>query len=792
MSSAMHDERRPAAGVSGAIASFLIRFRLGVLILFAVITAALGYHALQLRLDPGFEKSIPLKHPYMETFKAYEQVFGGANTVIVAVVAKDGDMFTPEFFDTYAKVNDAVAYLPGIDRATATSLFSPNVRFYDVNEEGFVAGRVIDADFQNTPEHLRRVRVNLLKSDVVGSLAAGDLSGALIRAELVERDPSTGETLDYNAVAQGLEAIRAQYETPQTSVHIIGFAKFIGDVTDGAADVLLFFGIAFLLTAVLLYFFSSSIAITVLALVVALTAVVWQLGLVQMAGYGLDPLSILVPFLILSIGVSHAVQMTNTWKLELLDGASPELAAHEAFCKLFLPGITALIANAVGFAVIMLIDIAIIHELGITASIGVAVMIITNKFLLPVLLSWTRLGARTRARLERRRSRPELPIWSSLAALTQRRNATVVLVIAALVFGYGLWKGRELIVGDADQGAPELRADSRYNQDVAAIVNRFAVGVDVLTVMAKAPPEACTRYEVMALLDAFVWRMKNTPGVQSVRSLPNFVLAAMVGLNENNPRWFNLPRNSEMIAATQYYLEINMGLFNADCSAIPVYIYPEDHRAETLERIVEQVKAFRAEHELGDVELLLASGNAGVMAATNEAVEAAETDMLLALFAAVGVLCFITFLSWRASLCVLLPLVLVAYFANAVMVLLGIGLKVSTLPVVALGVGVGVDYGIYLFARTLTHMRAGLDLREAYHRALKQVGTAVIFTATTMTLGVATWYFSSLKFQADMGVLLAYMFFVNMVAAITVLPALAAWLFPRGKPLGRWVGGFLH
>ena len=180
------------------------------------------------------------------------------------------------------------------------------------------------------------------------------------------------------------------------------------------------------------------------------------------------------------------------------------------------------------------------------------------------------------------------------------------------------------------------------------------------------------------------------------------------------------------------------------------------------------------------------------MAATNEAVEAAESDMLAALFVAVGVLCFITFLSWRASLCVLVPLVLVAYFANAVMAILGIGLKVSTLPVVALGVGVGVDYGIYLFARTLTHMRAGLDLRQAYHRALKQVGTAVIFTATTMTLGVATWYFSSLKFQADMGVLLAYMFFVNMVAAITVLPALAAWLFPRGKPLGRWVGGFLH
>jgi uncharacterized protein len=779
---------RALAGASSWIAVRLTRWRLWLLVLFALITAFLGYHASFLRMDPGFSKSIPLSHPYMQTYQEYSGVFGGANVLVVALRQSSGDIFTPEFMQTLEKATQDVLFINGVDRSSVTSLFTPNVSFVAVNEEGFVGYRIVPPDFSPTANAIDQVRYNLLQSQYLGRLVSHDFHGALIRAELVDRDPETGEPLDYQAVAATLEEIRARYSSDDLSVHVIGFAKFSDDVIAGALGVILFFGIAVLITAVMLYFYSNSAQITVLALAVAMTAVVWQLGLVKLLGYGIDPLSILVPFLILAIGVSHAIQMTNTWKLEVLGGSDSRTAAQEAFNKLFIPGTTALLANAVGFAVIMIIDIAIIHELGITASIGVAVMIITNKFLLPVLLSYARMSQRTVERLRAKTLERHKPAWWAISVFATRKWGAAAIAMGVVGLGFGLWKGQDLVIGDSEAGAPEFWPDSRYNQDIGAIISNFNVGIDELTVIAEMPRNGCVDHTIMSAVDRFVWTMRNTPGVQAVSSLTTVMKERTVGNNEGHLKFYGLPRNSYALGAAIRGIELNQKLFNDTCEAIPVRILLRDHEAATLHRAVDAAKAFEHSHGVPGLEFKLALGSAGVMAATNEAVEAAEITMLLALFAAVGALCFLTFLSWRAALCILLPLALVSVLANAVMVLLNIGLKVSTLPVVALGVGVGVDYGIYLFARTQAHIRRGLDLRRAYYEGLKQAGTAVVFTATTMTIGVATWYFSDLKFQSDMGVLLAYMFFVNMLGAVFLLPGLAAWLIDEDAERRRTAG----
>lgn len=766
----------------------LIRHRVLLLAIFSIITVFLGYHASFLRMDPGFNKSIPVSHPYMRTYAQYSGIFGGANVLVVALMRRDGEIFTPEYMQTLEKATQDVLFINGVDRSSVTSLFTPNVSFVAVNEEGFVGYRIVPPDFAPTPESVKQVQYNLLQSQYLGQLVAHNFKGALIRAELVDRDPQSGEPLDYREVARALEKVRARYQTDDVSVHIIGFAKFTDDVTSGALGVIFFFGIALLITVVMLYFYSNSVQITVLAVLVAVVAVVWQLGLVRLLGYGIDPLSILVPFLILAIGVSHAIQMTNTWKLEIIAGADSRGAAAEAFNKLFIPGTTALLANAVGFAVIMVIDIAIIHELGITASIGVAVMIITNKFLLPVLLSYARMSPRTVERLRARALDRHRPVWWAISAFATRKWGAVAISIGVIGFAFAIWKGQDLIIGDSEAGAPELWPDAPYNQDINAIISNFNVGIDELTVIAEMPKNGCVDHTIMSGVDRLVWALRNTEGVQAVSSLSTVIKERAVGNNEGHLKFYALPRNSFALGSSLRGIELNQKLFNDTCEAIPIRALLRDHEADTLRRAVDAVKEFESAHGIPGLKFRLALGGAGVMAATNEAVADAEMTMLMSLFAAVGVLCFLTFLSWRAALCILLPLALVSLLANAVMVLLGIGLKVSTLPVVALGVGVGVDYGIYLFARTQANIRRGLALREAYYEGLKQAGTAVVFTATTMSIGVATWFFSDLKFQSDMGVLLGYMFFVNMLGAIFLLPGLAAWLIDEDTERKRTAG----
>jgi hypothetical protein len=240
-----------------------------------------------------------------------------------------------------------------------------------------------------------------------------------------------------------------------------------------------------------------------------------------------------------------------------------------------------------------------------------------------------------------------------------------------------------------------------------------------------------------------------------------------------------LPESRAQIAqGVGYATRMGNEFMNSRCTAMPISIYTTDHQAHTIEHIVQKVKDFNAAGGNTDrVTFRLASGNVGVMAATNEAVEAADKWVNLALFASVLVLCLITFRSFPITLCIILPLALVTILCNALMAILGIGVKVNTLPVVALGVGVGVDYGIYLFERMKHEMEDNaLNLKDAFVEALKQRGTASVFTAVTMTISVATWTFSALKFQADMGILLCFMFLVNMFGAILLLPALAAYL----------------
>jgi predicted RND superfamily exporter protein len=762
----------------------IFRHRHLTLALFAVATVVLGWFAAQTRVDASFSKQLPIDHEYIRNFKIYQTQFGGANRVVVALIARDGDIFTEEFFTKLKAVTDEVYYLPGVDRSQVTSIFTPNVRYIEVVEAGLQGGNVIPADFKPTPEGFDHVRQNIVKSGRLGMLVANDYTGAAVIASLQEIDPQTGRSLDYAKVAAALEAnIRAKYESPNIGVHIIGFAKVIGDVRDGARGVLVFFGIALAISAVLLYYFSQSLVLTILPLFTSFCAVIWQMGLLNLLGYGIDPLSILVPFLVFAIALSHATQMLRSFRYELNVGGNELHAARESFSNLFLPGTVAILTDTVGFLTIYLVKVPVIQDLAITASLGVSLIILTDRFLLPVLLSYTRMAPDFRRRVNFRRFALQ-PTWRRLVNFTTGRYAVVVILVAGALWVFGFYTAKEIKIGDFHAGVPELRQSSRYNRDTAVITAKFSIGADTITTLAETIPNGVIDHDVMALIDNFAWHMRNVEGVQSTLALTDYARTINAGWNEGSLKWRVIARNPQALAQSVSPVETSSGLLNNDGSVIPVMIYLKDHKAETIRRVVAAVKEFRARHAGERVKFQLATGNVGVMAATNEVVEAAQFPMVMWLYAAIVVLCLVSFRSWRATICVVLPLVIVSDLAYALMVYLEIGLKTSTLPVVALGVGIGVDYGIYLCSALLEKLREGRSLEDALCWAFASMGTSVVFTGFALAIGVGTWAFSALKFQADMGILLAFMFLFNMLGAMLVMPALASVLF-RHKLAGR-------
>jgi uncharacterized protein len=753
-----------------------------VIVLFVLATVFMAWQATHLRIDAGFAKLLPLEHEYMKTYMKYRDEFGGANRVVIAIRAPEGDIFNPEFFHVLQKITDDVFFIPGVDRTRVMSLFTPNVRFTEVVEDGISGGNVIPDDFEPNDEGFARVRENLLKSAYMGRLVANDFSAAIVSAELLEVNPNTGERLDYIDVAGQLEAIRTRYSTEGRGVdfdyHIIGFAKVIGDIASGAARVVLFFLIAFLVTAIFVYIYSQSFKLTAIVLSCSTIAVVWQLGALTILGFGIDPMSILVPFLIFAIGVSHGVQMVSAYGSEVYEGASSLTAARQTFRRLLVPGGIALLTDTIGFITIMLIDIQMIQEMAITASVGVGAIILTNLVLVPVLVSYTHFDHIYKMKLERRHRHMD-PIWNTLARVAEPRNAAIVCVIAIVLFVVGAWKAENIKIGDLHAGVPELHGDSRYNIDTDVITTKFNIGVDVITVIVESVPEGCTKHDIMTTIDRFEWEMRNVPGVQSVLGVGGVAKIITSGWNEGSLKWRALPRNESTMAQAVTYIDTSTGLLNSDCSVMPVYIYTIDHKAETIDRVVAAVKDYQSRHGSEVANFKLATGNVGVMAATNEAVSAAQFPILMWVFTAIIALCLITFRSLRATVCIVIPLALVSILAYALMTILEIGLKVSTLPVVALGVGVGVDYGIYIFSRLNELLKEGKSLAEAYRETLNITANGVLFTGITLATGVGTWIFSALKFQADMGILLTFMFLVNMIGAIVLLPAIAVWVKVR-------------
>jgi uncharacterized protein len=755
----------------------------------AIVTLVLGYlGATRLALNANFEKMIPQSQPYIENYLANKSALRGlGNAVRVVVANPGGDIFDPRYLDVLKQVNDELFLTPGVDRAWMKSMWTPTVRWNEATEDGFQGGPVMPDGYDGSAASVEQLKINIARSGIVGSLVANNFKSTMIFVPLLDKDPVSGKPIDYAAFSKGIEEkARAKENGPfKVTIHVVGFAKLIGELIDAMLKVILYFGAAAAIATGVIYAYTRCVRSTVLVVACSLVAVVWQLGLVAALGFELDPFSILVPFLVFAIGVSHGAQKMNGIMQDVGRGTHLLVAARYTFRRLFLAGLTALLADAVGFGVLMVIDIPVIQDLALTASIGVAVLIFTNLLLLPVLLSYVGVSAAAAARCVRdedggRGRGAGAGLWRTLERFTERRWALGALGVALALALAGFVVSLQLQIGDLDPGAPELRRDSRYNRDNAFITANYSLSSDQFAVMVKTPKEGCLKYETLVEADRLAWTLQQLPGVQTTVSLADAVRQITAGTSEGSPKWLTISRNQDILNyGAQQASTNNPDLFNNDCSVMPVIAYLSDHKAATLERVVQAADQFAKAHSTPERQFLLAAGSAGIEAATNIVVREANHRMLLYVYLAVVVLCFVTFRNWRAVLVAVLPLLLTSILCEALMVLLGMGVKVATLPVIALGVGIGVDYALYLVSVQLAQQRAGASLGEAYKHALRFTGKVVALVGVTLAAGVVCWAWSPIKFQADMGILLTFMFTLNMVGALVLVPALSHFLLKK-------------
>lgn len=905
-----------------------IFFRGRVLVLAAVVlvTIVLGYEATKLRMDAGFYKSLPTDHPYIDTFLEYQDRLFGANRVIIVLENTKGDIWNKEFMKTLNDVTQAIFYLPGVDRRTVTSLWTPNTRILEITEDGINARDVIPGKI--TPEKMEGPAIKQLKNDVlkgnlVGRLVSNDFTASMVVTELLEYDPATQQKLDYIALGEQLEKeIRGKFEKDGIKIRIIGFAKNISDIAKGGSESApIFFGGAFILTVLAVYFYCRNWRLTWLTVGCSLTSVVWQFGMITLLGYGLDPLAILVPFLVFAIGTSHGVQQLNMITAELGHGLSAEAAARSSFRGLLVPGSLSLVTAVVGFAALLVVPIPQIQELAVTASIGTGLKLVSNLIMLPVIASYFTFDDEYRARVAAARD-ARLNFIKRLGVFGRPGVAFPVTFLFLCLFAGAVYYSQDRHVGDLHPGSPELRPDARYNLDAKAISDKFSVGLDLFTIIVETPPDSCVNYQQMTYINEFSWYMRNVEGVRDVQSAAFVAKTIAAGWNEGNLKWRALPHDRSALVQATSPIGSSSGLLDNFCTIMPLQVFLVDGKATTLKKVVSAVDdwiaargfpavltagrnngtrimppeflpdgkprrdeqnptstwtlnreqaaglVYRAPEAVKDqpqtwtikgylpppsdkfelrglvgkfvegaedtlsftpdkdgvakVDLLsvinkpkfakaelfvvdgvpdsftirMASGNSGVTAAVNQTLEKYELPSTLIVYVMVLLLTYMTYFDWRAAVGCMLPLLFSTFFGYFFMMELDIGLKVSTLPVIVLVVGVGVDYAYYIYNRMQYHLSQGVNVSDAYQETIIETGNGVFFTALNFALGVSTWSWSPLKFQADMGTLLTFMFMTNMLMALTALPGIAVVIdtllprktlpYPGPEPGGHW------
>jgi hypothetical protein len=760
-----------------------------ILVLCVVLTSLFGWSALHLKVNASYIDMLPEHQQYIVNYEANRIAMRAlGDSVRIVVENKNGDIYDPHYLAVLRQINDSVFLMPGVDRSFMKSLWMPVVRWTEITQQGATGGPVMPDNYNASPASINQLHENILQAGIVGSIVANDQRSSEIFVPLLDRDPTTGEPFNYGKFWQNLQAIVQPLNAGLISIHIVGFAAVMGNLIAGLHEVLSFFGVAAVIASLFIFAFTRCVRSTVAILTCSLIAIVWLLGIIQLLGYVLDPYSVLVPFLVFAIGLSHGAQKMNGIMQDIGRGTPSLVAARLTFRRLFVAGLTALIADAVGFAVLTVINIEAIRALAITASIGVSVLVFTNLVLLPIILSFVGVSRKAALRSLESEDPSASPgiferLFQLLEHFSERRWAVAALsgTAALVVVGYVI--GRNVQIGDLTAGAPELRVHSVYNRDNAYIMEHYSLSNDQFAIIVKSDASGLDTFPAVLQMDRLEQFMQTIPGVQTTVSAADFVRIYTAGTFEGNLKWATINRDNYVLGSAMNDVFVgNPELINNDNSAAPVIVYLDDHKATTLTAVATAAEAFAKANNTSSEQFLLAAGSAGIAAATNIVVSQADTYMPYLVYAAVIVLCFISFRNWRAVVVAIVPLMVTSILCRALMVILGIGVKVATLPVIALGVGIGVDYALYILSIQLAFQRRGDSPREAYRKALRFTGRIVALVGFTLAAGVSLWAFSPIKFQADMGILLTFMFLWNMVGALVLVPALSYFLLQT-----KWV-----
>lgn len=767
--------------MANLFAELCIRWRVSILVVIGVVTVILGYFALHLDVRTIFTDLQPSNHPYIKTNEEFKNTFGGANVVTIMVETKKGDIFNTETLGTIKQITEDLQYVDAVNQFQIVSLASKKLKNVRASNIGIESLPIMWPELPNNEEQINKLKKDVISNPMVyGTYVSADLKSAIITVDFIDR------LIDYGKVYPQVKKIIDKAENPNVEIKLVGQPILAGIVLEYLPETIKIVFLTIIAVALVLLLSKGTLRGTCLPLLAAFISCIWTFGVMTLVKINLDPLAIVLCFIIGARAISHSVQINAGFNAERQAGLDPREAARITIAKLFRPGLLGLATDFGAMAVVALTPIPILKKAAIVGCFWIALMVVCSLGMVTVLLSWC--STHHEKRFIPCSLNPLMKLimhWCSRLS-TNRLIATGIVVVTLVILVVSGFYAKDIAIGDSNPGTPILWPDSRYNKDDALINSRFPGSDRMFVVLAGKQENAMKEPEVLENITRFQQYIEAQPEIGGTVSLADVIRPVNMTVREGNPRYFRLGEDANVNGELLF-----LALTGSDPGDIDrftdetfkngsVLMMFRDHKGDTIRRAIQAIKDYAAANPMKAAEFRLAGGLVGVLAAVNEVIFSGQIQSIALSLLLLFLFCAYAYRSTQAGLFYIPMILLSNTITFCFMNWFDIGLNINTLPVAALGIGLGGDYAFYITDRIKEGYHETGDLKESIHFGLMTAGRGVMITAATLVASVSFWYFfSSLRFQAEMGILIAVWMTVSAISALVLIPSMIYVFRPR-------------
>lgn len=774
-------------------AEILVKYRGVVMGILAITTILWATQIPKLSITTSFEDLLPQTHPYIKVHNELRQIFGGANFLVMLIDVKEGDIYNQETLKKVKYVSEELLGIPGVDRYKILSIAQSKLKNFKYTSWGIESFPLMWPEVPKNEQEMKTLK-NAIWSNprYYGSFVSFDGKRTMIMADFFE------EELDYEIIYEELNRLRNEVEDENHDMYIVGYPMHIGTIRHMVDQVNYILVGTAIVIPFLLFLAYRSVWGTFLVPSAGVISGIWGLGFMGMLGYNLDPLIFVMPFLIALMAFRHSHQLYNRFYEEYIYHGDKEQCARTVIEGMFLPGVTSVVTDAFGVAIVAIAPIPLLQNVAISCAFWSIITVFIGLIFTPLIMVYCPISKRFMRHVEKERleEKERKGISNRFADwlgpwLIARRGRVTVLVIVTIILCFSYYWSEKLIVGDATVGSNYLYDTSRYNQDCINLNQTHPMISPLYIIVAGDKREVIKQVKIFKDVHNFTRYMMKNSGSIGAANLIQTLFGVTQGMHGNDPKWYGFPDNDREALGIFTVLATSGDPGDMDRFIdyhdryTNIALYYRDKTGPTIEKAIGAAKNFISKvsvmDEVEDAAYKMAGGVIGVEAAINETVAEKQLQTLLIALAGVFVFCAINFRSIKAGLVLMLPLALSNFMAFAYMAINNIGLSISTLPVSAAGIGMGVDYGIYLVARLEEEKNRDPNrtIEDALIRTIQTYGKSIIYIAGTLVLGLLVWVLSPLKFQAQMGLMLAVILFLNCLGAIFLVPVLTLLFKPK-------------